>query len=79
MHRCGFLAAGLATVLASPRALAQMLMDGMSNMDSMPGTDMNGHAGYYVGAMVQGPVSLPEGEALHELQLGMMGIVDVQA
>lgn len=36
MHRREFLVAGLAT-LASSKALAQMKMDDMSNMDSMPG------------------------------------------
>ncbi|RWB52621.1 multicopper oxidase family protein [Mesorhizobium sp.] len=69
MHRRGFLAAGLATVLAGSRALAQMKMDGMSNMDSMPGMDMGGHAGHDMGAMGQGPVALPEGQPLRELPL----------
>ncbi|RWD65534.1 MAG: multicopper oxidase family protein [Mesorhizobium sp.] len=67
MHRRGFLAAGLATALSVPRALAQMKMDGMSNMDSMPG--MGGHAGHDMGAMSKGPAPLPEGEALRELSL----------
>ncbi|RRH93502.1 multicopper oxidase family protein [Mesorhizobium tamadayense] len=67
MHRRGFLAAGLATVLAGPRALAQMKMDDMSNMDSMPG--MGGHAGHDMSAMQQVAVALPEGEALRELPL----------
>ena len=62
MHRREFLAAGLAT-LASSRALAQMKMDDMSNMDTMPGTDMGGHG---QPAMT---VMLPEGEALRELPL----------
>src|SRR5690349_7160060 len=64
MHRRGFLAAGLATVLASPRALAQM-----KNMDSMPGMDMGGHAGHDMGAMAQGAVTLPEGQPLRGLLL----------
>ncbi|CAN7653908.1 multicopper oxidase family protein [Mesorhizobium sp. LjNodule214] len=67
MHRRGFLAAGLATVLASPRALAQMKLDDMSSMDSMPG--MSGHAGHDMGAMSQGATMLPEGKALRELPL----------
>lgn len=66
MHRRGFLAAGLATVLASPHALAQMKIDGMSDMDSMPGMD---HAGHDMGAMGQGAVALPEGQPLRELPL----------
>ncbi|NUS21204.1 MAG: multicopper oxidase domain-containing protein, partial [Mesorhizobium sp.] len=69
MHRRGFLATGLATVLAGPRALAQMKMAGASNMDSMPGMDMGGHAGHDMGAMAQAPAALPEGEALRELPL----------
>ncbi|QKC81516.1 multicopper oxidase family protein [Mesorhizobium sp. NZP2077] len=56
MHRRGFLAAGLATVLVSERAVAQM------KMDDMPGMDMGDHAG-------QGAAVLPEGEALRELPL----------
>ncbi|PBB19928.1 multicopper oxidase family protein [Mesorhizobium sp. WSM4313] len=63
MHRRGFLAASLATVLASPRALAQMKMDDMSNM---PGMD---HAGHDMGAMGQGPVALPQNQPLRELPL----------
>ncbi|RVD35377.1 multicopper oxidase family protein, partial [Mesorhizobium sp. M4B.F.Ca.ET.019.03.1.1] len=63
MHRRGFLAAGLATVLASPRALAQMKMDDMSGMD------MSGHAGHDMGAMAEGAVALPEGEVLRDLPL----------
>ncbi|MDX8480487.1 multicopper oxidase family protein [Mesorhizobium sp. VK24D] len=63
MHRRSFLAAGLATVLSGSRALAQMKMDGMSDM---PGMDM-GHAGHEMGAMGQGAASLPEGEALRAL------------
>jgi len=66
MHRRGFLAAGLATVLASPRALAQMKMDDMS---SMPGMEMGGHAGHDMGAMSQDAVALPEGETLRDLPL----------
>ncbi|RVD56014.1 multicopper oxidase family protein [Mesorhizobium sp. M2D.F.Ca.ET.185.01.1.1] len=69
MHRRGFLAAGLATVLAGPRALAQMKMDGTSNMDSMPGMDMGGHSGHDMGAVAKAPAALPEGEALRELPL----------
>ncbi|MFK0690797.1 multicopper oxidase family protein [Mesorhizobium sp. IMUNJ 23033] len=64
MHRRGFLAAGLATVLASPRALAQMKMDHMS---TKPG--MGGHSGHDMGDMSQGATMLPEGKALRELQL----------
>ena len=67
MHRRGFLAAGLAAVLASPRALAQMKMDDMSNMDSMPDMDMGRHASHDMGAMAQ--AALPEGEALRALPL----------
>ncbi|RVC53926.1 multicopper oxidase family protein [Mesorhizobium sp.] len=63
MHRRGFLAAGLATVLASPRALAQMKMDDMSGMD------MSGHGGHDMGAMAEGAVTLPEGEVLRDLPL----------
>ena len=69
MHRRGFLVAGLATVLSGSRALAQMKMDGMSDMDSMPGMDMSGHAGHDIAAMSQAPVALHEGEALRELRL----------
>ncbi|TIX62235.1 MAG: multicopper oxidase family protein, partial [Mesorhizobium sp.] len=69
MHRRSFLAAGLATVLASPRALAQMKMDDMPNMDSMPGMDMGGHTGHDMGTMAQGAVTLPEGQPLRELPL----------
>ncbi|WP_192258103.1 multicopper oxidase family protein [Mesorhizobium silamurunense] len=65
MHRRGFLAAGLATVLSGSRALAQMKMDGASDMGSMPGTDMGDHAGHDMGA--QAPAVLPEGETLREL------------
>ncbi|RTM09228.1 MAG: multicopper oxidase family protein [Hyphomicrobiales bacterium] len=68
MHRREFLAAGLATLVSS-KALAQMKMDGMSNMDSMPGMDMGDHAGHDMGAMSKGAVTLPEGEALRELSL----------
>jgi len=60
MHRRGFLAAGLATVLVSERAVAQM------KMDDMPGMDMGGHAGH-MGAAPQGAPVLPEGEALRDL------------
>ncbi|TGQ68136.1 multicopper oxidase family protein [Mesorhizobium sp. M1C.F.Ca.ET.212.01.1.1] len=67
MHRRGFLAAGLATILSGSRALAQMKMDGMSDMDSMPG--MGGHAGHDMGPMSNGPAALPEGEALRELPM----------
>ncbi|RWE18314.1 MAG: multicopper oxidase family protein, partial [Mesorhizobium sp.] len=67
MHRREFLVASLAT-LASSTALAQTKMD-MSNMDSMPGTDMSGHAGHDMGAMAKGAVALPEGEALRNLPL----------
>ncbi|MBZ9767374.1 hypothetical protein LB526_11460 [Mesorhizobium sp. CA6] len=63
MHRRGFLAASLATVLASPRALAQMKMDDMSNMPGM------NHAGHDMGAMGQGPVALPQNQPLRELPL----------
>lgn len=63
MHRRGFLTASLATVLASPRALAQTKMDDMS----MPG--MGGHAGHDMAAMVQDAVTLPEGQALRALQV----------
>ncbi|MER8630312.1 multicopper oxidase family protein [Mesorhizobium opportunistum] len=63
MHRRGFLAAGLATVLASPRALAQMKMDDMS---TMPGMEMGGHD---MDAMTQDATMLPEGEALRALPL----------
>jgi bilirubin oxidase len=63
MHRRGFLAVGLATVLASPRALAQM------KMDDMPGTDMSGHAGHDMGPIPQGAAMLPEGEVLRDLSL----------
>ena len=63
MHRRGFLAAGLATVLVSPRAIAQV------KMDDMPGMDMGGHAGHDMGAAAQGAAVLPEGEALRELPL----------
>jgi bilirubin oxidase len=63
MHRRGFLAAGLATVLVSERAVAQM------KMDDMPGMDMGGHAGHDMGAGPQGAAVLPEGEALRELPL----------
>ncbi|MBZ9893512.1 MULTISPECIES: hypothetical protein [unclassified Mesorhizobium] len=65
MHRRGFLAAGLATVLASPRALAQTKMDDMS----MPGMDMGGHAGHDMAAMRQDAVTLPDGQALRDLPL----------
>ncbi len=65
MHRREFLAAGLAALVSS-KALAQMKMDDMSNMDSMPGMDMGGHD---MGAMSKGAVTLPEGEALRELPL----------
>ncbi|MDX8450719.1 multicopper oxidase family protein [Mesorhizobium captivum] len=65
MHRRGFLAAGLATVLSGSRALAQMKMDGMSDMDSMSG--MGGHAGHDMGAMALDDAALPEGAALLEL------------
>ncbi|TGQ67427.1 multicopper oxidase family protein [Mesorhizobium sp. M00.F.Ca.ET.186.01.1.1] len=61
MHRRGFLAAGLATVLGSVRAAAQMKMDGM------PGMDMGGHTGHDMGAAPQGVAVLPEGEALRDL------------
>ncbi|TGQ31257.1 multicopper oxidase family protein [Mesorhizobium sp. M00.F.Ca.ET.216.01.1.1] len=61
MHRRGFLAAGLATVLVNRRAAAQM------KMDNMPG--MGGHAGHDMGAAPQGAATLPEGEALRELPL----------
>ncbi|PBB26674.1 MULTISPECIES: multicopper oxidase family protein [unclassified Mesorhizobium] len=63
MHRRGFLAAGLATVLVSKRAVAQM------KMDDMPGMDMGGHSGHDMAAVPQGTVVLPEGEALRELPL----------
>jgi bilirubin oxidase len=70
MHRRGFLVAGLAAALSGSRALAQMKMDGMSGMDSMPGM---GHAGDDMGAMGgsmgQASAALPEGEALRELPL----------
>lgn len=69
MHRRGFLVAGLATALSGSRALAQMKMDGASDMDSMPGMDMGSHDGHDMGAMTQAPTALPEGEALRELQL----------
>ncbi|AZO45660.1 multicopper oxidase family protein [Mesorhizobium sp. M7D.F.Ca.US.005.01.1.1] len=59
MHRRGFLAAGLATVLVSPRAIAQM------KMDDMPGMDM----GHDMGAAPKSAAMLPEGEALRELPL----------
>ncbi|MER9329708.1 multicopper oxidase domain-containing protein [Mesorhizobium sp. M0488] len=65
MHRRGFLAAGLATVLASSRALAQMKMDDTS----MPGMDMGGNAGHDMGAMAQDAVTLPDGQALRDLPL----------
>ena len=58
MHRRGFLAAGLATVLVSQRATAQM------KMGDMPGMDMGGHD---MGAAPQGAAVLPEGEALRDL------------
>lgn len=61
MHRRGFLAAGLATVLASPRALAQM------KMDDMPG--MGAHAGHDMAVPPQSAVVLPEGETLRDLPL----------
>ncbi|MDG4883947.1 multicopper oxidase family protein [Mesorhizobium sp. WSM4884] len=61
MHRRGFLVAGLITALAGSRALAQMKMDSMSDMD------MGSHAGHDMGAMAQTPAALPEGEALREL------------
>ena len=67
MHRRGFLAAGLATALSGSRALAQMKMDDMSNMDSMPGMDMGDHAGHDMGAAGQGAAGLPEGATLREL------------
>ncbi|RUY36841.1 multicopper oxidase family protein, partial [Mesorhizobium sp. M7A.F.Ca.US.001.04.1.1] len=60
MHRRAFLTAGLVTVFASPRAIAQM------KMDDMPGMDMGGHD---MGAAPQGASMLPEGEALRELPL----------
>lgn len=63
MHRRGFLAAGLATVLVSERAVAQM------KMDAMPGMDMGDQAGHDMGAARQGAAVLPEGEALRELPL----------
>ncbi|PZV38269.1 multicopper oxidase family protein [Mesorhizobium kowhaii] len=63
MHRRGFLAAGLATVLVSERAAAQM------KMDDMPGMDMGGHAGHDMGSAPQGAAVLPEGEAFRELPL----------
>ncbi|TIN30224.1 MAG: multicopper oxidase family protein [Mesorhizobium sp.] len=59
MHRRGFLTAGLATVLVSPRAIAQM------KMDDMPGMDM----GHDMGAAPKSAAMLPEGEALRELPL----------
>ncbi|NUS22585.1 MAG: multicopper oxidase family protein [Mesorhizobium sp.] len=61
MHRRAFLAAGLVTVFASPRAIAQM------KMDDMPGMDMGGHAGHDMAAGPQGAAVLPEGEALRDL------------
>ncbi|MEP6564281.1 MAG: multicopper oxidase family protein [Mesorhizobium sp.] len=61
MHRRGFLAAGLATVVASPRALAQMKMDDMSGMGT--------HAGHDMGAAPQDAAMLPEGETLRDLPL----------
>ncbi|WP_095204024.1 multicopper oxidase family protein [Mesorhizobium carmichaelinearum] len=61
MHRRGFLAAGLATVLVSERAVAQM------KMDDMPGMDMGGHAGHDMGAAPQGAAVLREGDALRQL------------
>ncbi|CDX56513.1 Multicopper oxidase type 3 [Mesorhizobium plurifarium] len=63
MHRRGFLVAGLATALSGSRALAQMKMDGMSDMD------MGDHAGHDMGAMAQAPAALPEGETLRQLPL----------
>ncbi|MES0000443.1 multicopper oxidase domain-containing protein [Mesorhizobium sp. M0051] len=61
MHRRGFLAAGLATVLVSQRAIAQM------KMDDMPGMDMGGHAGHDMGEAPQSTVVLPEGKVLRDL------------
>src|SRR4051812_32979626 len=61
MHRRRFLAAGLATLVAAPRAIAQMKMDGMQDM---PGMDMSGHAD---GASAGEAVALPEGQPLREL------------
>ncbi|TIT21951.1 MAG: multicopper oxidase family protein [Mesorhizobium sp.] len=62
MDRRSFLAAGLATVITSPRAIAQM------KMDEMPGMDM-GHAGHDMGAAPKSAAMLPEGQALRELPL----------
>ncbi|QND64676.1 multicopper oxidase family protein [Mesorhizobium loti] len=61
MHRRAFLAAGLVTVFASPRAIAQM------KMDDMPGMDMGGHAGHDMAAAPQGAAVLREGETLRDL------------
>lgn len=58
MHRRSFLAAGLATVFASPRAIAQMKMDNMNDMSGM---------GHDMAAAPKNAVMLPEGEALREL------------
>jgi FtsP/CotA-like multicopper oxidase with cupredoxin domain len=63
MHRRTFLA-GLATLAASGRAVAQMKMDGMENM---PGMDMGGHAGHDMPAPPANVPVLAEGEPLREL------------
>jgi FtsP/CotA-like multicopper oxidase with cupredoxin domain len=64
MRRRSFLAAGLATVFASPRAIAQMKMDNMNDM-----SDMGGHMGHDMGGAPKNAITLPEGEALRELPL----------
>jgi FtsP/CotA-like multicopper oxidase with cupredoxin domain len=63
MHRRGFLTAALATVVAGPRAMAQM------KMDTMPAMDMGAHAGHDMAPPPQSAVGLPEGNALRELSL----------
>jgi hypothetical protein len=64
MHRRTFLAAGLATLVAIPRAIAQMKMDGAHDM---PGMDMGGHMGHDMAAPAPSAVVLPQGAALSDL------------
>lgn len=63
MHRRSFLAASLATIVASRKALAQMNMDGMGDM---PGMDM-GNMGHDMTAPAKSVSVLPEGASLPEL------------